>query len=210
MINETIFIDKLCKSFTKDRPLLSNVTIKVHSGEILGIMGPSGSGKSTLLRTIVGLEKVDSGKIFLDGNDITNIEVDKRGIGMVFQNFALFPHKNVYKNISFGLEIMNIPKTEIKERVESLLKLVNLQDFEKREIHNLSGGEKQRVAIARSLATTPKVLLMDEPFSALDNAVKIKLVDDIKRIVKKLKLSMIVVSHDQMEIQKLCDTSMSL
>ncbi|WP_064615286.1 ABC transporter ATP-binding protein [Streptobacillus moniliformis] len=182
-------------SFSYDSKLIiNNYSFYVDKGEILMIKGRSGIGKSTLLRLISGLEEVSTGEIFLDGIKITNEKIEKRNIGYLFQEFALFPHLNVYDNISFGLS--KLKKEEKKEKVTNLLELIELIGYEKRYPHELSGGEKQRVALARSLATTPKLLLLDEPFSSLNIELREKLRQDLKGLLKKIGITTIIVSHD--------------
>ncbi|WP_065107480.1 ABC transporter ATP-binding protein [Streptobacillus moniliformis] len=182
-------------SFSYDSKLIiNNYSFYVDKGEILMIKGRSGIGKSTLLRLISGLEEVSTGEIFLDGIKITNEKIEKRNIGYLFQEFALFPHLNVYDNISFGLS--KLKKEEKKEKVTNLLELTELIGYEKRYPHELSGGEKQRVALARSLAITPKLLLLDEPFSSLNIELREKLRQDLKGLLKKIGITTIIVSHD--------------
>ncbi|ACZ01439.1 ABC transporter ATP-binding protein [Streptobacillus moniliformis] len=182
-------------SFSYDSKLIiNNYSFYVDKGEILMIKGRSGIGKSTLLRLISGLEEVSTGEIFLDGIKITNEKIEKRNIGYLFQEFALFPHLNVYDNISFGLS--KLKKEEKKEKVTNLLELIELIGYEKRYPHELSGGEKQRVALARSLAITPKLLLLDEPFSSLNIELREKLRQDLKGLLKKIGITTIIVSHD--------------
>ncbi|CAM3079505.1 ABC transporter ATP-binding protein [Streptobacillus ratti] len=182
-------------SFSYDKKLIiDNYSFYVDKGEILMIKGRSGIGKSTLLRLISGLEEVKKGRIFLDEVEITNEKIEKRNIGYLFQEFALFPHLNVYENISFGLS--KLKKEEKKEKVDKLLELIELKGYEKRYPHELSGGEKQRVALARSLAVTPKLLLLDEPFSSLNIELREKLRLELKDILRKIGVTTIIVSHD--------------
>ncbi len=179
-------------SFSYDKKLIiDNYSFYVDKGEILMIKGKSGIGKSTLLRLISGLEELKNGKIFLDGIEITNEKIENRNIGYLFQEFALFPHLSVYGNISFGLK-----KEDKKEKTARLLELIELKGYEKRYPHELSGGEKQRVALARSLAVMPKLLLLDEPFSSLNMELREKIRLDLKDILKKIGITTIIVSHD--------------
>ncbi len=174
--------------------ILENYTFNVDKYEILLIKGKSGIGKSTILNLIAGFEKPCSGEILLDGIDITNEKIEKRNIGYLFQEYALFPHLNVYQNISYGISHLN--KKEIEKRVSELLDIVQMKGFEKRYPNDLSGGEKQRIALARSLANRPKLLLLDEPFSSLNEELKDKLRIDLKNILKSQKITAIIVSHD--------------
>lgn len=174
--------------------ILENYTFNVDKYEILLIKGKSGIGKSTILNLIAGFEKPCSGEILLDGIDITNEKIEKRNIGYLFQEYALFPHLNVYQNISYGISHLN--KKEIEKRVSELLDIVQMKGFEKRHPNDLSGGEKQRIALARSLANRPKLLLLDEPFSSLNEELKDKLRIDLRNILKSQKITAIIVSHD--------------
>lgn len=174
--------------------ILENYTFNVDKYEILLIKGKSGIGKSTILNLISGFEKPFSGEILLDGIDITNEKIEKRNIGYLFQEYALFPHLNVYQNISYGISHLN--KKEIEKRVSELLDIVQMKGFEKRYPNDLSGGEKQRIALARSLANRPKLLLLDEPFSSLNEELKDKLRIDLRNILKSQKITAIIVSHD--------------
>lgn len=174
--------------------ILENYTFNVDKYEILLIKGKSGIGKSTILNLIAGFEKPCSGEILLDGVDITNEKIEKRNIGYLFQEYALFPHLNVYQNISYGISHLN--KREIEKRVSELLDIVQMKGFEKRYPNDLSGGEKQRIALARSLANRPKLLLLDEPFSSLNEELKDKLRIDLRNILKSQKITAIIVSHD--------------
>ena len=174
--------------------ILENYTFNVDKYEILLIKGKSGIGKSTILNLIAGFEKPCSGEILLDGVDITNEKIEKRNTGYLFQEYALFPHLNVYQNISYGISHLN--KREIEKRVSELLDIVQMKGFEKRYPNDLSGGEKQRIALARSLANRPKLLLLDEPFSSLNEELKDKLRIDLRNILKSQKITAIIVSHD--------------
>ncbi|MBU1566121.1 MAG: ABC transporter ATP-binding protein, partial [Proteobacteria bacterium] len=160
-------IKNLCNCY-EGTPLLQDISFSLRQGEILSLLGPSGSGKTTLLRLIAGLEKEDSGSIVFAGGDIRQIPPHKRNFGMMFQEYALFPHKNVRQNIIFGLEMQHCPPAELLRRVEIMLELVGLQGLGHRRIDELSGGERQRVALARSLAPEPQLLLLDEPLGSLD------------------------------------------
>jgi len=174
--------------------ILENYTFNVDKYEILLIKGKSGIGKSTILNLIAGFEKPCSGEILLDGVNITNEKIEKRNIGYLFQEYALFPHLNVYQNISYGISHLN--KKKIEKRVSELLDIVQMKGFEKRYPNDLSGGEKQRIALARSLANRPKLLLLDEPFSSLNEELKDRLRIDLRNILKSQKITAIIVSHD--------------
>jgi len=185
--------------------ILDNIDFSVAKGEILVLLGRSGSGKSTLINSIAGIGKIDSGKIILNNKEITNLEPEKRNIGMVFQNLALFKHMNVYENIAFGLKVRGKSKEFIEAKVSELLKIVDLSGFEKRKVFELSGGEQQRVALARTIAPEPELILFDEPLSALDESLRRHLRDKIKEIQRKIKFTAIYVTHDQEEAFEIGD-----
>ncbi|THB76568.1 MAG: ABC transporter ATP-binding protein [Desulfobulbaceae bacterium] len=180
-------------------PLLRNIGFSMEQGEIISLLGPSGSGKTTLLRIIAGLEQDNEGSIMLHGQDITNIPPHQRNIGMMFQEYALFPHMTVFQNIAFGLEMQKQSPEQIRTTIESVLELVGLRDFAHRSVGDLSGGERQRVALARSLAPGPTLLLLDEPLGSLDRMLRERLSIEIRNILKELQLSAIFVTHDQSE-----------
>jgi iron(III) transport system ATP-binding protein len=186
-------------------PAVADVSLDVERGEFFGLLGPSGCGKTTTLRMIAGLEKPDSGIIEFDGRDITNLSPERRGFGMVFQNYALFPHLNVFENVAFGLRARHKPKAEIAERVTSALELVQLPNYEKRRVDELSGGQQQRVAIARAIAIEPALLLFDEPLSNLDVALREETRGELRELVNRLGLTAVYVTHDQEEAFALCD-----
>jgi sulfate transport system ATP-binding protein len=182
-----------------------NVTFGVEKGRLVALLGPSGSGKTTILRMIAGLENPDEGKIIIDGRDVTDVPGSKRGIGFVFQNYALFRYMTVYDNIAFGLDIQKMPKKQIKDRVMELIELVGLKGMEKRYPNQLSGGQRQRVAFARALAPNPKVLLLDEPFAALDAKVRGEIRSWLREMIHKLGITSIFVTHDQGEAVEVAD-----
>jgi iron(III) transport system ATP-binding protein len=186
-------------------PAVADISLDVERGEFFGLLGPSGCGKTTTLRMIAGLEKPDSGAIEFDGRDITNLPAERRGFGMVFQNYALFPHLNVAENVAFGLRARHLPNTEIKERVKSALELVQLPGYEKRRVDELSGGQQQRVAIARAIAIEPALLLFDEPLSNLDVTLREETRGELRELVVRLGLTAVYVTHDQEEAFALCD-----
>ena len=186
-------------------PAVSDVSLEVERGEFFGLLGPSGCGKTTTLRMIAGLEKPDSGSIEFDGADITNSPAERRGFGMVFQNYALFPHLNVAENVAFGLRARHKPAAEIKDRVSAALELVQLPGYEKRRVDELSGGQQQRVAIARAIAIEPALLLFDEPLSNLDVTLREATRSELRELVARLGLTAVYVTHDQEEAFALCD-----
>lgn len=182
-----------------------NVSFWIEKGKLVALLGPSGSGKTTLLRMIAGLENPNSGDIFIDGKRVNDIPASKRGIGFVFQNYALFRYMTVFDNVAFGLELQKMPKKQIKERVKELLELTGLSGMEKRYPNQLSGGQRQRVAFARALAPNPQVLLLDEPFAAIDAKVRTELRSWLKEMVEKLGITSIFVTHDQDEAVEVAD-----
>ncbi|MDY5577744.1 MAG: ABC transporter ATP-binding protein [Lachnospiraceae bacterium] len=194
----------LNKSFGNTQ-VLKGLNIEIARGEFITILGSSGCGKTTMLRIIAGLEEPDSGKVLLNGNDITSLEPNKRNVNTVFQSYALFPNMNVEKNIAYGLKIKGIPKNQIKERVAQMLKMVQLEGFEKRNLNELSGGQRQRVAIARAVINQPDVLLLDEPLGALDLKLRRQMQLELKRFQKKLGITFIYITHDQEEAINMSD-----
>ncbi len=184
---------------------LDNVSIDVSSGSLTALLGPSGGGKSTLLRIIGGLESADAGEIRIDGADATEIPAQRRDVGFVFQHYAAFKHLSVYRNVAFGLEVRKRPKDEIRRRVNELLELVHLDQFADRLPAQLSGGQRQRMALARALAAEPKVLLLDEPFGALDAKVRKELRDWLRRLHDEVHVTTIFVTHDQEEALEVAD-----
>lgn len=186
--------------------VLDDLNLYIRENEFLTLLGPSGCGKTTTLRIIGGFEKPTKGKVIFGGKDITDIPPYERQINTVFQKYALFPHLNVFDNIAFGLKIKKTPKNIIKEKVEEMLRLVNLQEFENRSIDSLSGGQQQRIAIARALVNEPKVLLLDEPLGALDLKLRKDMQNELKNIQKKVGITFIYVTHDQEEALTMSDT----
>ncbi|MEP6635647.1 MAG: ABC transporter ATP-binding protein [Acidobacteriota bacterium] len=197
-------LNNISKRFDSTEAVAS-VSLEVERGEFFGLLGPSGCGKTTTLRMIAGLEMPDSGSIQFDGRDITGLPPEKRGFGMVFQNYALFPHLNVFENVAFGLRARRKPKAEIASRVGSALELVQLPGYEKRRVDELSGGQQQRVAIARGIAIEPALLLFDEPLSNLDVALREETRGELRELVTRLGLTAVYVTHDQEEAFALCD-----
>ena len=187
------------------KPLLNDLSFKVNTGETICLLGASGSGKSTLLRIIAGLEDSDAGFISFNGVDLTSTPPHLRDFGLVFQDYALFPHINVNDNVAFGLKMRRLPQSEIVERVANSLEMVNLSGFEKRKVTDLSGGEQQRVALARALATRPRLLMFDEPLGALDRALREDLLNELRAILHRTEIPAIYVTHDQEEAFTLAD-----
>jgi sulfate transport system ATP-binding protein len=185
---------------------LDDVSIEVQSGSLTALLGPSGSGKSTLLRVIAGLEVADTGDVFISGREATALAPQKRGVGFVFQHYAPFKHMTVWDNVAFGLTIRRRPKTEIRKRVDGLLELVQLSGLGKRYPAQLSGGQRQRMALARALAPEPEVLLLDEPFGALDARVRVELRSWLLRLHDEMHVTTIFVTHDQEEALELADS----
>jgi iron(III) transport system ATP-binding protein len=197
-------LKNLSKRFDKTLAV-AEVSLDVERGEFFGLLGPSGCGKTTTLRMIAGLEQPDSGEISFEDMAITTLPAEKRGFGMVFQNYALFPHLNVLENVAFGLRARHKSKTEIIERVKSALELVQLPGYEKRRVDELSGGQQQRVAIARAIAIEPALLLFDEPLSNLDVTLREETRGELRELVTRLGLTAVYVTHDQEEAFALCD-----
>lgn len=188
---------------------LDHVSVTANDGEFLALLGPSGSGKTTLLRIIAGLDYPDSGTVLFGGEDATRLKIQKRRVGFVFQNYALFRHMTVAKNVAFGLEVKpgraRPASDEIRRRVSELLRLVQLPNLEHRYPHQLSGGQRQRVALARALAIEPRILLLDEPFGALDAKVRKELRSWVKQLQRDLKITALFVTHDQDEALEIAD-----
>ena len=184
-------------------PVLRDISIEVEDGEIISILGPSGCGKTTLLNLILGIVRADGGQILYNGEDLTDISMEKRGFNIVFQDYALFPNLNVYKNITYGLK--NCPGVSTREEVEGLIDLLGLREHLNKGIEQLSGGQKQRVALARTMVMKPRILLLDEPLSALDGVIKESIKERIKTIAREYHLTTIIVTHDPEEALTLSD-----
>jgi sulfate transport system ATP-binding protein len=184
---------------------LDDVSLTVESGSLAALLGPSGSGKSTLLRVIAGLERPDAGEVMISGEDATGLAPQKRGVGFVFQHYAAFKHMTVRDNVGFGLSVRHRPKAEIRDRVGELLRLVQLEPFADRYPAQLSGGQRQRMALARALAVEPKVLLLDEPFGALDARVRAELREWLRRLHDEVHVTTVFVTHDQDEAMEVAD-----
>lgn len=185
--------------------VVKDLNLNVRKGEFLTLLGPSGCGKTTTLRMIAGFEQPTSGRVIIDGEDVTDISPHERCVNTVFQNYALFPHMNIFDNIAFGLKMKKVSKTEIKERVSAMLKMIQLEGYEKRMPSQLSGGQMQRVAIARAVVNNPKVLLLDEPLGALDQKLRKQMQLELKHLQKRLGITFIFVTHDQEEALTMSD-----
>ncbi len=198
----------LAKNITKRFPrkvALDNVTVEAPSGKLVALLGPSGCGKTTLLRIIAGLEFPDSGQVLFEGEDATNRSARQRSVGFVFQHYALFRHMNIFENVAFSLRVRNRPQEEVESRVAELLKLVQLEELAKRYPAQLSGGQRQRIALARALAARPKVLLLDEPFGALDAQVRKDLRRWLRKLHDEIHVTSLFVTHDQEEALEVAD-----
>jgi sulfate transport system ATP-binding protein len=200
----SIIVSNVTKQFG-DFTALDDVSLEVETGSLTALLGPSGSGKSTLLRIIAGLEQPDAGAVSLDGDDVTATPAQARGVGFVFQHYAAFKHMTVRKNVAFGLEIRKRPKAEIRARVDELLRLVQLHKLADRYPSQLSGGQRQRMALARALAVEPSVLLLDEPFGALDARVRKELRQWLRRLHDEVHVTTVIVTHDQEEAMDVAD-----
>ena len=200
----SIVVHSVTKRFG-DYVALDDVSMEVRDGSLSALLGPSGSGKSTLLRVIAGLEAPDSGSVFLDGQDLTHAPVQRRGVGFVFQHYAAFKHMTVADNVAFGLSVRKRPKPEIEAKVAELLELVGLSHLGKRYPSQLSGGQRQRMALARALAVQPRVLLLDEPFGALDARVREELRTWLRRLHDEVHVTTIFVTHDQEEAMEIAE-----
>ncbi|MDO5798258.1 MAG: ABC transporter ATP-binding protein [Eubacteriales bacterium] len=205
MTETCLELKKISKSFSKEETVLKEISLSIGKGEFITLLGSSGCGKTTTLRIIAGLEMPDSGRVFLEGKDVTDLPPEARNVNTVFQNYALFPHMTVADNIGYGLKLKKVPKAEIKKRVSEMLELVQLPGYEKRKPSELSGGQRQRVAIARSLINNPKVLLLDEPLGALDLQLRRTMQIELKKLQKKLGITFIYITHDQEEAINMSD-----
>ena len=204
--NKTAYVElKHINKVFNDFKASDNVSFSIEKGKLIGLLGPSGSGKTTILRMIAGLETPDSGDIIIDGVRVNDLAASKRGIGFVFQNYALFRYMTVYDNIAFGLRVQKADKKKIDERVRELIKLIGLEGLEKRYPSQLSGGQRQRVAFARALAPNPQLLLLDEPFAAIDAKVRKELRSWLREMIEKLGVTSIFVTHDQDEAIEVAD-----
>jgi putative spermidine/putrescine transport system ATP-binding protein len=202
--NTTVELIDVVKSYAGHQAL-TGVSLRVEPGEFIALLGPSGCGKTTALRALSGLEQIDGGRIVIDGTDVAQVPVNKRDIGMVFQSYSLFPHMTALQNVEFGLRMRKVDAAGRRSRAAEALDLVGLGELAERYAHQLSGGQQQRVALARALVTRPRVLLLDEPLSALDAKVRVSLRDEIRRIQKDLGITTLFVTHDQEEALAVAD-----
>lgn len=203
-MGELIRLEGIVKSFD-DTNVLKGIDLIVDENEFVTLLGPSGCGKTTTLRIIAGFEKPDQGRVYFDGKDITDLPANQRPVNTVFQNYALFPHMNVFENIAFSLRVKNVKEDEIKKRVAKALKQVNLKGFENRRIDQLSGGQQQRIAMARAIVNEPRVLLLDEPLGALDLKLRQEMEYELVRLKKELGITFIYITHDQEEALTMSD-----
>ena len=202
--NNSLLLEAIEKNYDSVKAL-KGVSLKIHPGEFCTLLGASGSGKSTILRVIAGFETLDSGRVEINDKDMSKMSIAERNIGMVFQNYALFPHMDVFQNIAFGLEMRKLDKSQIKEKVNEVLELVGLTNQKNRLPSALSGGQQQRVALARAIVIEPKILLMDEPLGALDKNLRNDMQKQIKNLHKDLNITVVYVTHDQDEAMFLSD-----
>lgn len=209
MAEPIIRAENINKKF-KAKCVLEDISFEIERGEFLSLLGSSGCGKTTILRMLIGIEKPSSGRIYKDGADITNTAPKDRNIGIVFQNYSLFPNMDVYHNISYALQSKKLGKEEIDKKVREMIEIVGLEEHIYKKPRQLSGGQQQRVAIARTLVLNPDIILFDEPMSALDAEIKVTLRAQLKDIQKKLKITMVYVTHDQEEAFALSDRIMVL
>lgn len=200
-----IRLEKVRKVFDRNVVAVNDVTLTVHDREFTVLLGPSGCGKTTLLRCIAGLERVDRGRIFIGGRDVTYLPPKDRNIAMVFQSYAVFPHLTVFENIAFGLRMKRRPEVEIRQRVHETAALLHIEDLLDRYPAQLSGGQRQRVAVARAIAVYPEVLLMDEPLSNLDALLRLEMRAELKRLLRDIQATTLYVTHDQVEALSLGD-----
>lgn len=202
---EIIKLDHITKQYDDGFVALKDINLELESGKFYSLLGPSGSGKTTILRIIAGFTEASAGKVYFDGQDITNLDASKRHINTVFQNYALFPHLNVYENVAFALKLRQRPESEIREKVKDALHTVRLDGYANREISELSGGQQQRVAIARALANDPEILLSDEATSALDPQTTIQILDLLKKLNRELGLTIVLITHEMAAVKKIAN-----
>ena len=204
IMSVSIDINKVVKKYG-DTVVVNGLSVDIMPGEFFTLLGPSGCGKTTLLRMIIGFNSIEGGTISVDGNVINDVATDKRNMGMVFQNYAIFPHMSVKDNVAFGLRMRKVPEKEIEERVDKILKIVKIDHLKDRMPTALSGGQQQRVALARAIVIRPQVLLMDEPLSNLDAKLRIEMRNAIKQIQRRVDITTVYVTHDQAEAMSLSD-----
>ena len=200
----TIKIEQIKKSYERTQ-VIHGIDIEINHGEFIVLVGPSGCGKSTLLRMVAGLETITEGIVKIDDEVVNDLEPKDRGIAMVFQNYALYPHMSVYDNMAYGLKLMKLPKAEIEERVQQVAELLQIEDFLERRPSNLSGGQRQRVAMGRAIVRKPKVFLFDEPLSNLDAKLRVQMRMQIKTLQRNLNVTTLYVTHDQVEAMTMAD-----
>lgn len=203
-MGEKLIIENLTKKFSKNEGV-ENINLCVKEHELLTLLGPSGCGKTTILRAIGGFNQIDFGRILLDGKEIQGLQPEKRPTGMVFQSYNLWPHMTIYENMAFGMQIRKCPKEQIKKEIQKMLELVRMDGSEKKYPSQLSGGQQQRIAIARALVLKPSLLLLDEPFSALDAKIRGQMREELKRIQREAGLTVMFVTHDQEEAMAISD-----
>ncbi|MBE93681.1 MULTISPECIES: spermidine/putrescine ABC transporter ATP-binding protein PotA [unclassified Marinobacter] len=204
-MNESLLSLKNVSKAFDDKTVLNSLDLDILDGEFITLLGPSGCGKTTLLRLMAGFEQPDTGVVSLSGHDITHAAPEHRPLNTVFQNYALFPHMSVYENVAYGLKMEKRPRAEIRQRVDDVLAMVQLQDFARRKPHQLSGGQQQRVAIARAVVKRPQLLLLDEPLSALDYKLRRTMQVELKRLQRELGITFVFVTHDQEEALSMSD-----
>jgi iron(III) transport system ATP-binding protein len=200
-----VVLKNVCKRFG-DNTVIGNLDLEIKKGSLVTLLGPSGCGKTTVLRLVAGLEKPTSGQIFIDGEDVTNTSIQQRDICMVFQSYALFPHLSLHDNVGYGLKMLKLPAEEIKQRVDDALKLVDLSGMGNRFVDQISGGQQQRIALARALVLKPKVLLFDEPLSNLDANLRRSMRETIRELQQRFNITSLYVTHDQTEAFAVSDT----